>query len=55
MFQSNSFLLPEFSLESETLDRDDEDTTQVYSSDDESNPEVVEDSEVLRYYPASLA
>ncbi|KAL5963370.1 Programmed cell death protein 2 [Taenia solium] len=45
MFQSNSFLLPEFSLASETLDRDGEDTNEVYSSDDESNYEVVEDSE----------
>lgn len=46
MFQSNPFLLPEFSLASETLDRDDADTIEVYSSDDEFGSEVVEDPEV---------
>ncbi|CDS41521.1 pcdc2:rp 8 programmed cell death protein 2 [Echinococcus multilocularis] len=49
MFQSNPFLLPEFSLASETLDRDDADTIEVYSSDDEFGSEVIEDPEVVRF------
>ncbi|VDM17948.1 unnamed protein product [Hydatigera taeniaeformis] len=43
MFRSNPFLLPEFSLVSEPLDTDNEDTTELLNFDEESDSEVVED------------